>query len=132
MDHLAELGNLSEALKAERQLYVNITQNTNPTAAESPSQGHPGQGHPSQGHPGQGHPMDSTHALDIELSAVQALRKQLEEGIKRNKEIRNNLLQQQATTGSSGNEGRKNNRLIQGNFFKPFLGSYCWSSGIFY
>ena len=100
VDHLAELGNLSDALKAERQLYVNITQNTNPTAAESPSQGHPGQEHPSQGHP-----MDSTHALDIELSAVQALRKQLEEGIKRNKEIRNNLLKQQANTGSSGNEG---------------------------
>ena len=96
VDHLAELGNLSEALKAERQLYVNITQNTNPTTAENPS----------QGHPGQVQPMDSTHALDIELSAVQALRKQLEEGIKRNKEIRNNLLKQQATAGSSGNEGR--------------------------
>ena len=96
-DHLAELSNLSDALKAERQLYVNITQSSQPPAPAAPSTG----ASPSHG----GHATDPSHALDIELSAVQALRKQLEEGIKRNKEIRNNLLKQQPSGNSAGNEG---------------------------
>ncbi|XP_071947305.1 uncharacterized protein [Antedon mediterranea] len=65
-----EMENLNKALKAERQLYVNITHN--------------------------GDSKNTTHndAFEIELAAVQSLRKQLEQALKRNNRMRENLERQ--------------------------------------
>ena len=72
---MRELGRLSDALRAERQLYVNITQSGSGDREGSPAS----------------RPSDS---LMIELAAVQALRRQLEDGIKRNDAMREHLERQ--------------------------------------
>ncbi|XP_022089009.1 myomegalin-like isoform X3 [Acanthaster planci] len=74
-DQMRELGRLSDALRAERQLYVNITQSGSGDREESPRH-------------------RSADSLTIELAAVQALRRQLEDGIKRNDAMREQLEKQ--------------------------------------
>ena len=70
---MRELGRLSDALRAERQLYVNITQSGSGDRENSPR---------------------STDGLSIELAAVQTLRRQLEDGIRRNDAMREQLERQ--------------------------------------
>ncbi|XP_038045463.1 myomegalin-like isoform X2 [Patiria miniata] len=74
-DQMRELGRLSDALRAERQLYVNITQS-------------------GSGDREDGSQRRSSDSLTIELAAVQALRRQLEDGIKRNDAMREQLERQ--------------------------------------
>lgn len=70
---MRELGRLSDALRAERQLYVNITQSGSGDRESSPR---------------------SADSLTIELAAVQTLRRQLEDGIRRNDAMREQLEKQ--------------------------------------
>ncbi|XP_071801785.1 uncharacterized protein [Asterias amurensis] len=72
-DQMRELGRLSDALRAERQLYVNITQSGSGDRESSPR---------------------SNDGLSIELAAVQTLRRQLEDGIRRNDAMREQLERQ--------------------------------------
>ncbi|XP_033115681.1 myomegalin-like isoform X2 [Anneissia japonica] len=80
-----EMENLNKALQAERQLYVNITHN--------------------------GDSKNTTHndAFEFELAAVQSLRKQLEQALKRNNRMRENLERQISSQTLSDLESESTN-----------------------